>query len=315
VVTLASEAADTSDVWWLWVLGGLAVWFVLAFLMAVIVGGSIRLADRRAAGTGEAAALSTADLEVAATAPRSVTPRVRRRAVPLPPLGIGLIVVALGMETSGFLARLTGGGTGSRLLSMDAPLSLPRLFVALLFAAAAAAAVAGAGAMPGRRTWWLAVGLVAGGIAAVKAGSTVHAEALRSLSSVVGTPFAVVASAAAAVAVVGVLWFLSRSERRDRRRVLSVLALYAVASVGLSAVSSVVAGAYGGASSWAAGATFLEESSEALAAVAFLMAVLAGVAPRLVLPATWPMRRTVDAQTLDVPEALPGRTAEWTGRS
>ena len=52
-------------------------------------------------------------------------------------------------------------------------------------------------------------------------------------------------------------------------------------------------------------ATFLEESGEALAGVAFLMAVLVGVAPRLVLPAAWALRRTADAQTLDVPEALP----------
>jgi hypothetical protein len=88
-----------------------------------------------------------------------------------------------------------------------------------------------------------------------------------------------------------------------------VLALYAVASVGLSAVSSVVAGAYGPAGSWAAGATFLEESGEALAAVAFVMAVLAGVAPRLVLPATWPLRRAADAHTLELPANAPVRAA------
>jgi hypothetical protein len=35
-----------------------------------------------------------------------------------------------------------------------------------------------------------------------------------------------------------------------------------------------------------------------------------GVAPRLVLPATWPLRRTADAHTLEVPEAAPGRLAE-----
>ena len=54
-------------------------------------------------------------------------------------------------------------------------------------------------------------------------------------------------------------------------------------------------------------ATFLEESGEALAGVAFLLAVLAGVAPRLVLPASWPLRRSADAQTLDLPARLPGR--------
>ena len=63
------------------------------------------------------------------------------------------------------------------------------------------------------------------------------------------------------------------------------------------------------ASNWATAATFIEESGEALAAVAFLMAVLAGVAPRLVLPASWALRREVDAQTLDLPEQVPGRSA------
>ena len=67
------------------------------------------------------------------------------------------------------------------------------------------------------------------------------------------------------------------------------------------------AGAYG--SQWVTTATFIEESGEALAAVAFLMAVLAGVAPRLVLPASWALRREGDAQTLDLPERAPGRSA------
>ena len=302
MVTFSGAAADTSSALWPWVLGGLAVWFVLAFLAAVVVGGSIRLADRRSPGATDV--LTTADLEPGTVRQRDAV-RVRRRAIPLSPLGIGLILVALGLETSGFLTRLTGGGTTAGLLSMDAPFSLPRMFVALLFAAAAAAAVSAAGTMPGRRTWWLAVALVGGGIAAVKAGSTVHATAMHSLSNLIGAPAAVVAGAAVATAVVGVLWFLSRDERRDRRRVLSALAFYAVASVGLSALTTTVAGAFGGASSWAAGATFLEEGSEALAAVSFLLAVLAGVAPRLVLPATWPLRRTADTQTLGLPAQAP----------
>jgi hypothetical protein len=113
---------------------------------------------------------------------------------------------------------------------------------------------------------------------------------------------------------VGVLWFLSRTERRDRRRVLGVLALYAVAAVGLSAISSVVSASDGG-SSWAATATFIEESGEALAGVAFLMAVLVGVAPRLVLPAEWALRREMDAHTLDLPEQVPGRTSGGTAHS
>jgi hypothetical protein len=201
---------------------------------------------------------------------------------------------------------------------MDAPFSLPRLFVALMFAAAAIAAVSDAGAgaarLPGRRTWWLAVGLVGAGIAAVKAGSTVHAETLAWLQDVVGNGAALVLSAAAAALVVGVLWFLSRTERRDRRRVLGALALYAVAAVGLSAVSSAVSASAGGGS-WVATATFIEESGEALAAVAFLMAVLVGVAPRLVLPAEWALRRETDAHTLDLPERLPGRTVGGTAQS
>jgi hypothetical protein len=308
VVTYTAAAAETQTPWWVWVVGGLGVWVVVGFLVAVVVGRGIRLADRRSPGTGESAVLTTAALETATPARASVA--VRRKAIPLPPLGIALIVIALGLETAGFLGRLTGGRGGAmQLLSMDAPFSLPRMFVALLFAAGAVAAVAGAGSMPGRRTWWLAVGFVGGAIAGIKAGGTVHADALGALGDVLGAPAAVVVSAAVAAVVVGSLWFLSRTERRDRRRILSVLALYAGASVGLSGVSSVVAGAYGGASSWAAGATFLEESGEAIAAVAFVMAVLAGVAPRLVLPATWPLRRSADAHALDVPAQVPGRTA------
>jgi hypothetical protein len=54
------------------------------------------------------------------------------------------------------------------------------------------------------------------------------------------------------------------------------------------------------AGEWAVTATYLEESGEALAGVAVLVAVLVGVAPRLVLPASWVLRRDEDLQTLDV---------------
>jgi hypothetical protein len=190
---------------------------------------------------------------------------------------------------------------------MDAPLSIPRMYVAALFAAAALAAIAGTSVFPGRRAWWTAVSLVAGLVAAVKAGSTVHADALNALTDAVGPVAALLVSVLLALAVVATLWFLSRRERRDRARVLGALSLYAVGAVGLSAVSGIVS-ALTGASSWTAGATFVEESVEALGGVAFLVAVLAGVAPRLVLPADWRLRRTVDAQTLDLPEGFPGRT-------
>ena len=64
---------------------------------------------------------------------------------------------------------------------MDAPLSLPRMFVTTLFAVAALAAVVAGGRIPGRRTWWTTVGVVAAGIAAVKSGGTVHVRAIRAL--------------------------------------------------------------------------------------------------------------------------------------
>ena len=286
--------------WWVWVLGVLAVWLVVAAFVAVLIGRGIRLADRRSPGTG--VALTTADLPAAFVPAPAPVPR---RAVPLPPIGVALAAIAVALESVGYVARLDGstGGT-ARLLSMDAPFSLPRMYVAALFAVAALLAVAGAGRLEGRRTWWLAVALVAGGIASVKAGGTVHSDAMVVVENALGARGALLVSVAVVGVVAALLWFLSRTERRDRRRVLGTLAGYAVASVGLSAVSAAVP------AGWLATATFVEESGEALAGVTFLMAVLVGVAPRLVLPATWPLRRTVDAQTLDVPQSLPAPAAE-----
>lgn len=291
--------------WWQWVVGGLVAWLVVSVALALLIGRGIRLADRRSPGTG--AALTTADLPDSFVATRPAVPR--RRAVPLPPVGVALAATAVALETSGFVVRLSGStGRTAQLLSMDAPFSLPRLFVALLFAAAALAAVVAAGRLPGRRAWWLAVALVAGGIASVKAGGTVHTDAVSALDGALGARAAVALSVLAAAAVVAGLWSFTRTERRDRRRVLGALGCYAVASVGLSAMSGAVPG------SWYTAATFVEESGEALAGVAFLMAVLVGVAPRLVLPAAWALRRTADAQTLDVPDLLPGRPAGGTAR-
>ncbi|WP_100499821.1 hypothetical protein [Geodermatophilus chilensis] len=273
---------------WIWVVGGLVLWVLLAFAVAVVVGRGIRLADTRS-GDPLTAPEPLADL-------RLVTPR---RRVPLPPVGIALAATAVLLETAGYVGRLTGAtGPVARALSMDAPFSAPRTFVAALFAVAAVAAVAGAARVPGRRAWWLAVGLVCAGIAVVKAGGTVHVEAMGALSAAVGEAGAVVASVALVAAVLAVLAFVSRDERRDRRRVLACLAGYGVASVGLSAVSAVAVG------SWAVTATYLEESGEALAGVAVLVAVLVGVAPRLVLPASWVLRREQDAETFAVPERV-----------
>ena len=290
---------------WFWILYAAVMWSLVAMVAGVVLGRAIRLADRRRVGVA-----SIATGEVPGTSPSRTAPRTRRRAVPLPPVGIGLAALAVTLETIGFVVRLRGEtGPVARALSMDAPYSLPRTFVAVLFAAAAIAAVAGASRLPGRRAWWLGVGLVAGLIATVKAGSTVHDGAMDTLAGALGDAGAVAVSAAAAVAVVGGLWILSRTERRDRRRVLGVLGLYAAASVGLSAVTDVTASSFGGNA--AAAAAYLEESGEALAGVAFLVAVLVGVAPRLVLPAGWALRRAADAQTLEVPVAEVRQRPEW----
>jgi hypothetical protein len=304
--------ADHLCVWWVWVVGGVAVWLGVGLLVGVVIGRGVRMADGRSPGTGLRPWMTTADLpsSMRATGAAAAAPRMRRRSVPLPPVGIALVVLAVALETAGYVARLTGAsGPTALLLSMDAPYSAPRLFVAGLFVVAAVAAVAGAGLSEGRRTWWLAVGVVAAGVAVVKAGSTLHADAMQVMSSFVGSVGAVGVSAGLAVAVVGGLWRLSRDERRDRRRVLGSLSLYALAVVGLSAVSSLAEQALGGASSWAIAATYLEETGEALAGVAFLMAVLVGVAPRLVLPASWALRRRADAQTVGAIEPIGQRPA------
>jgi hypothetical protein len=295
MVTIAASATDEGQPWVLWVLAGLAVWVVAAFLVAVVIGRGIRVADRHAAAAEAASPLTTADLPATMRAPAA---RTRRRAVPLPPVGVALAASALALETSGMVLRLTGTtGPTARLLSMDAAFSLPRMFVAALFATAAVAALVAAARFPGRRTWWLAVAVVGGGIASVKAGGSVHHDAMQVVRQAFGPRAAVVLSVCVAAVVLAGLWSFTRTERRDRRRVLGTLALYAVASVGLSAVSGAVPG------DLSATATFVEESGEALAGVAFLMAVFLGVAPHLVLPASWALRRTADAEAL---EALPG---------
>jgi hypothetical protein len=276
---------------WFWIAVGLVVWALLAALVAVVLGRGIRLADQRAAGTG---------------ADRTPVPAMipARRRIPLPPVGIALAATAVGLEAVGYALRLKGAtGTTAQALSMDAPYSAPRLFVAAMFAFGAVAALTAASRIPGRRAWWLAVGLVAAVIAAVKTGSTVHADAMHQLAGSVGKAQATVLSITAAAAVLATLAFITRAERRDRRRVLSTLAAYAVASVGLSAISAVAPGQL------AITATFLEESGEALAGVAFLVAVLIGVAPRLVLPASIRLRREADAHTLEVAHGPAGETS------
>ncbi len=78
----------------------------------------------------------------------------------LPPVGVALARLAVALEAVGYALRLCGStGQVASVLSMEAPYSLPRMYVAALFGAAALAAVAGATCNPGRRTWWLTVGV------------------------------------------------------------------------------------------------------------------------------------------------------------
>ncbi|MGY1703963.1 hypothetical protein ACI79C_05265 [Geodermatophilus sp. SYSU D00697] len=275
----------------MWVIGGLLAWVLLGLVVAMVLSRGVRIADERAG----------ADPLTAEDRPVGGPAQARRRRIPLPPVGVGLAATAVLLETVGYVGRLTGAsGPAARALSMDAPFSAPRMFVAALFVVAAVGALAGAVRQPGRRTWWLAVGLVAASIAVLKAGSTLHAEAMAGLTDLIGEAGAVVVSVLVVSAVLAVLAFVSRAERRDRRRVLGSLAAYAGAAVGLSAVSAAATGP------WAVTATYLEESGEALAAVAVLVAVLVGVAPRLVLPASWLLRRATDAVALDAVDRRPG---------
>jgi hypothetical protein len=281
--------------WWGWALIG---WTGLALVLAPLLGLALREADRRerrSLGLGSAAAGRP----------------VRSRRIPVPPLALALLLTGVVLEAVGFVVRASGHEHGAaRLWSMDLPLSVPRMYVAALFLVAALAALAGAVRGTGRRPWWAAVALVAAVIAEVKAGGSVHSEALAALGLGDRPLVAAAVSAAVVGIVLAALWWLSRDERRDRRRMLIALGLYAVASVGLSGVSSLVAQA-GGSLYWRSAATFVEETGEAFGAVAVLVAVLVGVAPRLVLPADWLLRRQADAETIDAPAALPHGPSGW----
>jgi multisubunit Na+/H+ antiporter MnhC subunit len=279
--------------WWGWALVG---WVGLSVVVAPLIGMAFHEADRR-----ERSSLGLG--------PTPAVAPVRTRRIPVPPLAFALLLTAAALETVGFVVRTSGHETTARLWSMDAPLSLPRMFVAGLFLAAAVAAAAGAVRAPGRRPWWIAIGVVAALIGEIKAGGTVHSGAISALG-LGGRPLLATVLSAAVVGVVLIgLWWLSRTERRDRRRMLIAFGLYASAAVGLSGVTSLIAHA-GASAYWTAAATFVEETGEAFGAVAVLTAVLVGVAPRLVLPADWLLRRQADAQTIDAPGALPRRSVE-----
>jgi hypothetical protein len=275
--------------WWGWALLG---WTGLAVVLAPLLGLAVREADRREHELG----LTASPVERA----------VRRRRIPVPPLAGGLLLAGVVLEAVGFVVRTSGHERTAQLWSMDAPLAVPRMFVAALFALAALAAFAGAARGAGRRPWWVAVGVVALLIAEVKAGGTVHVRTVEALGLADQPLLAVVLSTVVAAVVLAAMWWLSRDERRDRRRVLIALGLYATAAVGLSGVTSLL-GTGGAGPYWMAASTFVEEAGEAAGAVAVLTAVLVGVAPRLVLPADWLLRRRADAETIDAPQPLPYR--------
>lgn len=287
--------------WWIWVLIG---WTALAVIVAVPLSLFLREADRRERalfaprGTVPAGGLLDARPGRGPLAPR-------RRRIPMPRIAAALAGIGVSLEAVGFLIRTAGAERGTaRLFSMDLPLSVPRLYVTALFVAAAGAAFLGASRAGARRKWWIGVGVVAAIVADVKGGGTVHVRALAAFG-LRGHPVLAAAGSVLVVGgVLGSLWWLSRTERRDRRRVVGAFGLYAVASVGLSGVSTLL-GQSLGASAWTAAATFVEESGEVLGGVAVLTAVLVGVAPRLVLPTDWAIRRTADAETIDAPGALP----------
>lgn len=218
-------------------------------------------------------------------------------------MAVLLIGFGLALEVVGFAVRVGDVPRAiARPLSMELPYSVPRLFIAAVLAAAALAAAAGAGRIATRRTWWAVVAVVVAALAAIKAGSTVHKALMEAVDGYAQPVRALALTAPVAAAGLAWMWWLSRHERRDRRRTLGALGLYAVASLGLSTVSTVVESSLGHASAWTAAATLVEESGEVLGAVAVLVAVLVGVAPRVVLPAGWALRRTADEQTLDVAE-------------
>jgi len=132
----------------------------------------------------------------------------------------------------------------------------------------------------------------------------VHVRAVHALGLADHPALTALVSGAIVVAVLAGLWVLSRNDRRDRRRTIIAFAVYGLASGGLSSVSAGVAQATASRFLTAL-ATFVEEGAEALGAVTVLVAVLVGVAPRLVLPPTWALRRTADAETVDAPGQLP----------
>ncbi len=207
----------------------------------------------------------------------------------VPPVAALLAAAAAVLETVGLGVRLFDvRGALGRLLSMDLPGSLARLFVACVLLAATLVAVLGAHQRPGRRLSWSAVAAIAGALGVAKLAGGLRVDLVPVFGSgAQGWRGAAVLGVAAAAGLV-LLWRLSG----DGRRIVTVLAAHVVAAVGLSAAST-YARITGGPVS-AAFATFVEESAEALTAVGLLVVLLVGVLPRLVSSTGAPPRRWRD---------------------
>jgi len=224
-------------------------------------------------------------------------PRASRR-VPVPPWARWAAAGLVGSEVLGYLLRVLHAPRAlSHPLSMELPFSLPRMLVATVFVMAAVAAATGAARLPRRRTWWTAIAVLCAAAALVKAGSTVHKAVIESIGGYAHPARALAVSAVVGVVVLGGLFWLSREERRDRRRVLKWFGAYGVAAGGLTVPSALAEAAWGHGSALTATFVLVEESSEAVAALGVLVAVLVGVAPRFVFPADHPFRRTADEGT------------------
>lgn len=215
--------------------------------------------------------------------------------VPVPPWARAVAALLVGAELLGYGLRVLGAPRSiSHPLSMELPFSLPRMLIATVFLLAAVAAATGAARLPRRRSWWTAVALLCGTAALVKAGSTVHKAVLEAVDGYAHPGRTLLGSAVVGAVVLTGLFWLSRDERRDRRRVLRWLAAYGAAAGGLTIPSALAEGAWGHGSALTATFVLVEESAEALTALGVLVAVLVGVAPRLVFPADRALRRADD---------------------
>ncbi|MGY1812808.1 hypothetical protein [Blastococcus sp. SYSU D00820] len=188
-----------------------------------------------------------------------------------------LALTAVGLFAVGFLVRLrcTIGSCVApplgRLLDLDAVGGLPRLFTTGLFVALCLVALAARRATTGAvALWWTAIALVGAGLALAKLVS-VHAALKSGLSPLVTLLFGM---AVTVPALIG-LWVLGRRWGvRGARPVVLALAVYAGTALGLDLVTSGVALVQASVGPLTvAGAAFVEELGEALAALLLLVVV------------------------------------------